>query len=62
MEHIDKIDLKLNAGTKAKLNDFVTMIKSFQVINENQDAFFLTDHVTKNRIGSRTQKDGTLPN
>jgi DNA helicase-2/ATP-dependent DNA helicase PcrA len=23
------------------------MIQSFQVINENQDAFFLTDHVSK---------------
>jgi DNA helicase-2/ATP-dependent DNA helicase PcrA len=48
MQNIDKIDLKLNAGTKQKL-DFVTMIQSFQVINENQDAFFLTDHVSKNQ-------------
>ncbi len=47
MENIDRIDLKLNAGTKNKLQDFVTMIKSFQVINETQDAFFLADHVTK---------------
>jgi len=47
MEHIDKIDLKLNSGSKAKLQDFVTMIKSFQVIDQNQDAFYLTDHVTK---------------
>jgi hypothetical protein len=49
MQNIDKIDLKLNAGTKQKLLDFVTMIQSFQVINENQDAFFLTDHVSKIR-------------
>jgi DNA helicase-2/ATP-dependent DNA helicase PcrA len=48
MQNIDKIDLKLNAGTKQKLLDFVT-IQSFQVINENQDAFFLTDHVSKNQ-------------
>lgn len=47
MENIDRIDLKLNAGTKNKLQDFVIMIKSFQVINETQDAFFLADHVTK---------------
>jgi DNA helicase-2/ATP-dependent DNA helicase PcrA len=60
MEHIDKIDLKLNSGTKAKLNDFVTMIKSFQVINENQDAFFLTDHVTKKSgLVQELKKDGT---
>jgi DNA helicase-2/ATP-dependent DNA helicase PcrA len=55
MQNIDKIDLKLNAGTQ-KLLDFVTMIQSFQVINENQDAFFLTDHVSKIRTRSRTKK------
>ena len=60
MEHIDKIDLKLNSGTKAKLNDFVTMIKIFQVINKNQDAFFLTDHVTKKTgLVQELKKDGT---
>jgi DNA helicase-2/ATP-dependent DNA helicase PcrA len=55
MQNIDKIDLKLNAGTKQKLLDFVTMIQSFQVINENQDAFFLTDHVSKNQDSFRTK-------
>lgn len=60
MEHIDKIDLKLNAGTKSKLQDFVMMIKSFQIINENQDAFFLTDHVTKKTgLVQELKKDGT---
>ena len=60
MEHIDKIDLKLNAGTKTKLQDFVTMIKSFQVINQNQDAFYLTDHVTKKTgLVQELKKDGT---
>ena len=60
MEHIDKIDLKLNSGTKQKLNDFVLMIKSFQVINENQDAFYLTEHVTKKTgLVQELKKDGT---
>ncbi|MCG2611447.1 UvrD-helicase domain-containing protein [Flavobacterium sp. SM15] len=60
MEHIDKIDLKLNSGTKNKLQDFVTMIKSFQIINENQDAFYLTDHVTKKTgLIQELKKDGT---
>ncbi|CAM3943249.1 ATP-dependent helicase [Flavobacterium cucumis] len=60
MEHIDKIDLKLNSGTKTKIQDFVTMIKSFQVINENQDAFFLTEHVTKKTgLVQELKKDGT---
>jgi DNA helicase-2/ATP-dependent DNA helicase PcrA len=36
------------------------MIKSFQVINETQDALFLTDHVTK-KTGfiQELKKDGT---
>jgi DNA helicase II / ATP-dependent DNA helicase PcrA len=60
MEHIDRIDLKLNSGTKTKLQDFVTMIKSFQVINEQQDAFTLTDHVTKKTgLVQELKKDGT---
>lgn len=60
MEHLDKIDLKLNSGTKAKLADFVTMIKSFQIINENQDAFYLADHVTKKTgLVQELKKDGT---
>lgn len=60
MEHIDKIDLKLNSGTKNKLHDFVNMIKSFQIINENQDAFYLAEHVTKKTgLIQELKKDGT---
>ncbi|MBW3518690.1 ATP-dependent helicase [Flavobacterium sp. NKUCC04_CG] len=60
MEHIDKIDLKITAGTKNKLTDFVNMIKSFQILNENQDAYFLTDHVAKKSgLVQELKKDGT---
>ncbi|UOK41841.1 MULTISPECIES: ATP-dependent helicase [Flavobacterium] len=60
MEHIEKIDLKLTSGTKNKLQDFVMMIKSFQVINENQDALYLTDHVTKKTgLIQELKKDAT---
>jgi DNA helicase-2/ATP-dependent DNA helicase PcrA len=60
LEHIDKIDLKLNSGTKNKLQDFVTMIKSFQVINETQDAFYLADLITKKTgLVQDLKKDGT---
>jgi DNA helicase-2/ATP-dependent DNA helicase PcrA len=37
----------LNSGTKQKTIDFVTMVQSFQAINENQDAFYLAEHVAK---------------
>ncbi len=60
MQNIDKIDLKLNSGTKQKLLDFVTMIQSFQVVNENQDAFYLTDMVAKKTgLVQELKKDAT---
>ena len=60
MQHIDKIDLKLNAGTKTKLQDFVTMIQSFQVINENHDAFYIAEHVSKKTgLIQELKKDAT---
>ena len=60
MEHISKIDLRINAGTKRKLEDFVTMIKSFQIMNESADAFALAEHVAKKTgILLEFKKDGT---
>ncbi len=60
MENVDKIDLKLNPATRRKLADFVLMIKSFQVINENQDAFYVADHVTKKTgLVQELKKDAT---
>lgn len=60
MQNIEKIDLKLNSGTKQKLHDFVTMIQSFQAINENQDAFYLADHVAKKTgLVQELKKDAT---
>ncbi|APA65685.1 ATP-dependent helicase [Maribacter sp. 1_2014MBL_MicDiv] len=60
MENIDRIDLKINSGTKRKLQDFVTMIKSFQAMNETTDAFALSEHVAKKTgILLEFKKDGT---
>lgn len=60
MQNIDKIDLKLNASTRSKLKDFTIMIQSFQVINENQDAFYLADHVAKKTgLIQELKKDAT---
>jgi len=60
MQNIDKIDLKLNGPTKQRLQDFVTMIQSFQVINENQDAFVMADHVAKKTgLVQELKKDAT---
>ena len=60
MQNIERIDLKLNSGTKQKLLDFVTMIQSFQAINENQDAFYLAEHVAKKTgLIQELKKDAT---
>ncbi|PNQ72627.1 ATP-dependent DNA helicase [Hanstruepera neustonica] len=47
MEHIDKLEININSGTRNKLQDFVTLIKSFQVLNQTANAFELADHVVK---------------
>jgi DNA helicase-2/ATP-dependent DNA helicase PcrA len=60
IENLDKIDLKINSGTRRKLEDFVTMIKSFQIMNEGADAFTLAEHVAKKTgILLEFKKDGT---
>lgn len=47
IEHIDKIDLKITAGTRNKLSDFGLMIKAFQALDETMDAYQLTEHIAK---------------
>ena len=60
MEHLEKLQLKINAGTQRKLEDFVTMIKSFQIMNEGSDAFVLSEHVAKKTgLLLEFKKDGT---
>ena len=47
LENLDKVDLKINSGTKIRLNDFVTMIKSFQIEAQTKNAFEVADYVIK---------------
>ena len=60
LEQIDQVDIKINSGTKTKLNNFVTLIKSYQIINANADVFAITDHVVKTAgLIKELNKDGT---
>jgi len=60
LEHIDQIDLKINAGTKTKLRDFVTLIKTFQIASETRNAFEVADLVVKKtKLIKDLDKDGT---
>ncbi|WGK64802.1 ATP-dependent helicase [Croceiramulus getboli] len=60
IEHIGQLDLGINAGTRTKLSNFATMIKSFQVINEQADAFTVAENVArKTGLLQELKKDGT---
>ncbi|MDT0539852.1 MULTISPECIES: ATP-dependent helicase [Croceitalea] len=60
MDNLPKLNLKINSGTQRKLEDFVTMIKSFQIMNEGSDAFTLAEHVSKKTgLLLEFKKDGT---
>ncbi len=60
IKHIDKTNLSINSGTKGKLKDFVTMIESFQVMNQTADVFELAEHVTRiSGLIREFKKDGT---
>lgn len=60
MENIDRIDLKINSGTRNKLTNFVNMIKGFQILNQDADALTVADTVTKKTgLVQELKKDGT---
>tara|TARA_R110001583_G_scaffold21479_2_gene81628 strand:- start:1831 stop:4158 length:2328 start_codon:yes stop_codon:yes gene_type:complete len=57
---LKNIDLNLNAGTKTKLINFVTMMKHFQIEAQSKNAFEVADFVVKQiRIVQDIEKDGT---
>ncbi|MEL6306394.1 MAG: 3'-5' exonuclease, partial [Bacteroidota bacterium] len=60
MANLTEFPVNVNAGTRRKLEDFVTMIKSFQIMNQNADAFALAEHVAKKTgLLLEFKKDGT---
>jgi DNA helicase-2/ATP-dependent DNA helicase PcrA len=46
-ENIQFYNTHINRGAQHKISDFVTMIKSYQVMAEKQDAFHVAEHVAK---------------
>ncbi len=60
IDNIDRIDLKINKGTRSKLTNFANMIKSFQIMNETADAFTVAETVAKKTgLLQELKKDGT---
>ncbi|GAB5563877.1 MAG: 3'-5' exonuclease [Winogradskyella sp.] len=60
MLNIDNETININNGTKNKLRDFVTLIESYKVMNQNANAFELAEHVAKTSgLIRELGKDGT---
>ena len=47
INNLNKYDHKINKGTCTKIQDFITLINSFISQKDNQDAYFLTEHIAK---------------
>ena len=60
VDQVGTLPLTINAGTKTKLINFATLIKSFQVVNASQDAFATADMVAKKTgLVQELKKEGT---
>lgn len=60
IKNIDKIDLKINSGTKTKLQNFLNMILRFQIDAQKLNAFEIADLVVKQtQLIKDLEKDGT---
>ena len=60
IKSIDKIDLKINTGTKIKLQNFLNMMLRFQIDAQKVNAFEIADSVIKQtQLVKDLEKDGT---
>ena len=60
LKYIDKIDLKLNSGTKNKLQNFMNMILRLQIEAKTKNAFEIAEVVVKQtQLIKDLEKDGT---
>ena len=60
IKHLDKIDLKINSGTKTKLQNFLNMMLRFQIDAQKLNAFEIADLVVKQtQLIKDLEKEGT---
>ena len=60
LKHLDKINLKLNSGTKTKLQNFLNMILRLQIDAQKLNAFEITELVVKQtQLVKDLEKEGT---
>ena len=54
------LDIGINAGIRTKLDNFTTMIQSFQVLNQQYNAFEIAEYVVRHTgLYQEIKKDGT---
>jgi DNA helicase-2/ATP-dependent DNA helicase PcrA len=60
LKHLEKINLKLNSGTKTKLQNFLNMILRLQIDAQKLNAFEITELVVKQtQLVKDLEKEGT---
>ncbi|MDG1397637.1 MAG: UvrD-helicase domain-containing protein [Polaribacter sp.] len=60
IKYIDKIDIKINSGTKNKLQNFMNMILRLQIEAQTKNAFEISEIVVKQtQLIKDLEKDGT---
>ena len=60
LKYIDKIDLKINSGTKNKLHNFLNMMLSLQIESQKKNAFEIAEIVVKQtQLIKDIEKEGT---
>ena len=60
LKNLHKLPININGGTKTKLQNFATMIESFQIMSKTNNAFDLAEHVCKaSGLIQEFKKDGT---
>jgi DNA helicase II / ATP-dependent DNA helicase PcrA len=60
LRNINNLDININTGIKTKLQNFATMIESFQVMSKTTNAFDLAENVCKvSGLIKEFKKDGT---
>lgn len=60
LRNIDKVALKINSGTKTKLENFVNTIESLRIAAQNQNAYEVADQVVKQvRLVKDLEAEGT---
>jgi DNA helicase-2/ATP-dependent DNA helicase PcrA len=60
LKHLHQIDIKINSGTKTKLENFVNMILRLQIESQTKNAFEISEVVVKEaKLIKDLEKDGT---